>query len=211
MRDGALEAIQTTYAGVKFRSRLEARWAAFFDLAGWPWEYEPFDLHQWIPDFRLTGAHRVLCEVKPIDFAPLTEAECGKAAMTGAANVQRVVDEWDGALEVDEENRLMRRRDFPYDHEILVLGLAPVMLSDKPHWYEPALGVFLREQWETGGPDIALFGSGYETVLDFRAQCGSFAYRIGGQHDGDHHLKGASDGVIDKLWKEAGNRVQWRK
>ena len=30
----------TTYADVKFRSRLEARWAAFFDLAGWRWEYE---------------------------------------------------------------------------------------------------------------------------------------------------------------------------
>jgi hypothetical protein len=33
--------IVTEYAGARFRSRLEARWAAFFDLCGWRWEYEP--------------------------------------------------------------------------------------------------------------------------------------------------------------------------
>jgi hypothetical protein len=43
--------IPTLYGGVKFRSRLEARWAAFADLAGWEWEYEPVDLKGWIPDF----------------------------------------------------------------------------------------------------------------------------------------------------------------
>jgi len=37
-------AIQTTYRGIRFRSRTEARWAAFFDELGWPWEYEPHDL-----------------------------------------------------------------------------------------------------------------------------------------------------------------------
>ena len=30
-----IAAIPTTYSGVVFRSRLEARWAAFFDLCGW--------------------------------------------------------------------------------------------------------------------------------------------------------------------------------
>jgi hypothetical protein len=44
----------TMYKGVEFRSRLEARWAAFFDLLGWTWEYEPIDLVFWTPDFRLT-------------------------------------------------------------------------------------------------------------------------------------------------------------
>lgn len=33
--------IQTRYAGCHFRSRLEARWAVFFDALGIPWEYEP--------------------------------------------------------------------------------------------------------------------------------------------------------------------------
>lgn len=35
-----LQAIETRYAGCRFRSRLEARWAVFFDVMGIPWEYE---------------------------------------------------------------------------------------------------------------------------------------------------------------------------
>jgi hypothetical protein len=34
-------AIETRYAGCHFRSRLEARWAVFFDAVGWRWQYEP--------------------------------------------------------------------------------------------------------------------------------------------------------------------------
>ncbi|RUM99013.1 hypothetical protein EET67_05070 [Pseudaminobacter arsenicus] len=65
-----IKAIPTTYAGVNFRSRLEARWAAFFDLCGWKWDYEPFDLEGWAPDFRLrTKVGPVLCEVKPADLS----------------------------------------------------------------------------------------------------------------------------------------------
>jgi hypothetical protein len=53
----------TWYQGRLFRSRLEARWAAFFDLYQWQWDYEPFDLEGWTPDFRLHG--NMLAEVKP--------------------------------------------------------------------------------------------------------------------------------------------------
>lgn len=69
-----IAAIPTLYAGVMFRSRLEARWAATFDLCGVPWQYEPFDLDGYIPDFRLSlwdpqaqQVHQVIAEVKPID------------------------------------------------------------------------------------------------------------------------------------------------
>lgn len=74
-----MKAHQTKYSGVEFRSRLEARWAAFFDLAGWKWEYEPIDLHGWTPDFRvkfecghsecghINGWHTLLVEIKPFD------------------------------------------------------------------------------------------------------------------------------------------------
>src|SRR6185312_12091628 len=52
-----LKAIQTVYKGFKFRSRLEARWAVFFDVAGIKWEYEKegFDLDGlwYLPDFWL--------------------------------------------------------------------------------------------------------------------------------------------------------------
>jgi hypothetical protein len=37
----AINAIETHYAGCRFRSRLEARWAVFFDTLGLEWHYEP--------------------------------------------------------------------------------------------------------------------------------------------------------------------------
>ena len=42
----AIKAIETKYKGYRFRSRLEARWAVFFDTMGIEWIYEPegFDL-----------------------------------------------------------------------------------------------------------------------------------------------------------------------
>ena len=36
-----IEAIPTRYKGVRFRSRLEAQWAVFWDELGVKWEYEP--------------------------------------------------------------------------------------------------------------------------------------------------------------------------
>jgi hypothetical protein len=38
---GTIEAIETSYAGCRFRSRLEARWAVFFDHLDLRWDYEP--------------------------------------------------------------------------------------------------------------------------------------------------------------------------
>lgn len=55
-----IKAIETRYKGYRFRSRLEARWAVFFDAMGLQWEYEPegFDLGAagwYLPDFYLTN------------------------------------------------------------------------------------------------------------------------------------------------------------
>lgn len=36
-----MKPIETRYAGCRFRSRLEARWACFFDELGIAWKYEP--------------------------------------------------------------------------------------------------------------------------------------------------------------------------
>lgn len=53
-----IKAIETQYKGYRFRSRLEARWAVFFDALGIEWEYEPegYDLGEagwYLPDFWL--------------------------------------------------------------------------------------------------------------------------------------------------------------
>lgn len=62
--------IETRYAGCRFRSRLEARWAVFFDALEWPWTFEPqgYELPsgRYLPDFQVTsssGTHWF--EVKP--------------------------------------------------------------------------------------------------------------------------------------------------
>lgn len=63
-----MAAIATTYKGFNFRSRLEAKWAAFFDGLGWEWDYEPIEYNGWFPDFSITGdeGNIILVEVKPI-------------------------------------------------------------------------------------------------------------------------------------------------
>ena len=38
MSSGKRIGIPTLYSGVLMRSRTEARWAAFFELFGWPWQ-----------------------------------------------------------------------------------------------------------------------------------------------------------------------------
>ncbi|MFZ1008643.1 MAG: hypothetical protein WAN65_17515 [Candidatus Sulfotelmatobacter sp.] len=64
-----IKAIETAYAGCKFRSRLEARWAVFFDALPIKWRYEPegFELPsgaRYLPDFYLPQFN-VWAEVKP--------------------------------------------------------------------------------------------------------------------------------------------------
>jgi hypothetical protein len=73
----AIRTLETTYKGVRFRSRLEARWAVFFDAAHIAWEYEPEgyrlpDGTCYVPDFWLPGMlvmdpvrYGIFVEVKP--------------------------------------------------------------------------------------------------------------------------------------------------
>jgi hypothetical protein len=86
-----VKSIQTEYKGILFRSRLEARWAAFFDGMGWEWSYEPLDRPQWIPDFSVVCAGmRRFVEVKPAQSMDELEA----LALTG----QQLADAPDGTL-----------------------------------------------------------------------------------------------------------------
>ena len=71
-----IKAIETKLMGFTFRSRLEARWAAFFELCGWKWDYEPVDFDGWVPDFVLYGAKSMTyVEVKPVVAFPGSVAD----------------------------------------------------------------------------------------------------------------------------------------
>jgi hypothetical protein len=72
----AIKPIETRYAGCRFRSRLEARWAVFFDALEIRWEYEPqgyvLDGRPYLPDFKLflpeVDEASVFAEVKGADI-----------------------------------------------------------------------------------------------------------------------------------------------
>ena len=77
-----MQAIQTEYNDYLFRSRLEARWAVFFDMMHIRWEYEPEGLilsdgSFYLPDFYLPDFH-VYFEVKR---AGLKDTDEGKEAI----------------------------------------------------------------------------------------------------------------------------------
>ena len=70
-----IEPKPTEYEGVIFRSRLEAKWAAFFDLIEWDWIYEPCEINGYSPDFIINctsdayKTNTIIVEVKPSMFA----------------------------------------------------------------------------------------------------------------------------------------------
>lgn len=64
----SIAAIETIYKGKRFRSRLEVRWAMFFDELGLEWQYEPQQYGcrtaYYVPDFYLPQK-KMFVEVKP--------------------------------------------------------------------------------------------------------------------------------------------------
>lgn len=62
-----IKPIETLYHGYRFRSRLEARWAVFFDTVGLEYQYEPegyeMDDVRYLPDFYIPSLDRWI-EVK---------------------------------------------------------------------------------------------------------------------------------------------------
>lgn len=94
-----LKAIETSYKGYRFRSRLEARWAVFFDRLDAPWEYEKegYDLGEagwYLPDFWLPtvfdriGRQGIWIEIKP---ERPTDDESNKCEMLALATEHSVV------------------------------------------------------------------------------------------------------------------------
>ena len=73
-----IKAIETEYDGHRFRSRIEARWAVFFNAIGLKYEYEieGFQMGElrYLPDFYIPSLDRWF-EIKG---KPLSEAEIKK-------------------------------------------------------------------------------------------------------------------------------------
>lgn len=83
-----IKAIDTRYGGYLFRSRLEARWAVFFDKLGlsWTYEVEGFDIDglRYLPDFRVLTpqGEPIWYEVKPAGTASDPKFHAFKEALS---------------------------------------------------------------------------------------------------------------------------------
>lgn len=176
-------AIQTTFAGIEYRSRLEAKWAAFFTLIGWQHTYEPFDGDGYIPDFLIHGDRPLLVEVKPAVTLRDYQAPTAKA-----------------------ENGL---RD--WNSDILIVGADPLpqLKSCGPN-DQPAglLGELIGEgiwEWDTA-EWLTCNRCGQIGVLH---SVQSYAGRPCGHHAGDHYIGIISRHYLTEAWATATNRVKW--
>lgn len=124
------DARPTTYRGIRMRSRLEARFAAYLDglqerSLGWNWTYEPRafanERGQYLPDF----------ELDPVDEFPTTYVE-----------VRPTVDR---ALLALERMQIIRSSE-PDCLLLVVVGDAPIQFVSGP-WHSG--------RWSIAGP----FGS----------------------------------------------------
>lgn len=77
----SLRPLETRYAGCRFRSRTEARWAVFFDAAGLRFQYEPegFSIRSgcYLPDFYLPDV-RLFFEVKGAEPTDEERRKCAE-------------------------------------------------------------------------------------------------------------------------------------
>ncbi|WP_143136945.1 hypothetical protein [Burkholderia ubonensis] len=195
-----IRAIPTVYNGVRFRSRLEAKWAAFFDFVGWKWEYEPRDLAGWIPDFRLEalGAPNgeLLIEVKPVRY----EMRIPDAIYFVPGKIISAAP----------------------SHELLIVGESPcfnVGWGGAPNtegglialgWMVERAGVeWVEEDDEQADSFSTAFMGFWSKGYGIRGQYGRWHDRISGLYEGNAAAEHpCSD--IKKAWKDACNRVQWR-
>lgn len=194
-----MNAIETPYRGATFRSRLEARWAAMFDLLGWDWVYEPWDGNRYIPDFVLLGRRPVLVEVKPA--VSLTElARYGERVEGG------IRGHWDG--------------------DYLLVGATPALPGVPSGMDGPVIG-WLGEStlhpaepldgevdWlAAAGVWVGCIPCGATSQHDFRFIHSEQSYvcRSCGHYDGDGHLDPAihPDRLTD-LWNQAHQVTRWK-
>jgi hypothetical protein len=209
----AIAAIPTKYKHVQFRSRLEARWAAFFDLGKRRWAYEPFELEGYIPDFILYGQRRnALVEIKPEYALDLGGEKMRRAAEFCAAqdwrlivltdNVYRPVHKgrWfgfdteqfyeDEPIGISCDYFLEYDYTYPWLKAGWILAHGRTDVENEKHWIAATL-------WERPSASTPVLEFGYEDVHHETL-------------DGEWCPPGDSQ-YWEKSWAEAGNTVQWRR
>ena len=194
--------IETLYRGMRFRSRLEARWAATFDELGIEYTYEPYDLGGYIPDFLLHGRYQVLVEVRP-------------------------AEEQEEFCAVAEE---MQRRVGPkgFEGDLLVLGSNIVVgqltafgedegaMGWLGQWYPPETRRLELEAEALGGPTSWPWDWGWSVWrvcpkvehVRFNHELQGFYGRPCGHYEGGGYTTAPARRMRD-IWNRAHNQTRW--
>jgi len=177
-----ITAIPTTYQGIEFRSRLEAKWAFVFDKLGWSWEYEPIDLKGYIPDFILTFPRApMLVEIKPALARKELEAAIPKIENSG----------WTG-------DSLILGATIAFETQYCC---SPFGLVSQPHDYQ--------EGTKTTWWDYAIFHECSECKRQsFYHHLGAWFCYACGKGDGDSYL--IPSNALDHAWTRATNTAKYR-
>lgn len=180
------QGIPTEYKGIVFRSRLEARWASFFDLCGWDWVYEPFDCQGWIPDFQIG---QTLVEIKPNSKFQEFEDAISKA---------------ESAM-VHEKRELLLLGIAPRGIEqSAVLDEGGMFRECK--CYLGWLGELSAFGWDY---DRCRFGRWPDEKFGFCHASGNWTCRVSGKHFGGD-LPMLERKELDAMWAIASNATKWR-
>ena len=177
--------IPTMYRGVQFRSRLEAKWAVFFDLVGWPWLYEPLYLRGYVPDFVLQLHQPVLVEVKPA----LSRADMGEAV-----------------AKIDRSG---------WEREAIVVGVSPGVLASDHFSGTSVLGLLREVHNEDGWHEhdwstASILLCPKCNRMSFLHDTCWWGCRVSGCYDGDGYVQWMPVDTVKGLWNRASNHVQWR-
>ena len=123
--------IPTVYRGVTFRSRLEARWAVFWDALEVPWLYEPEPLsvngRLYLPDFFLPSAHGLGSSSRGL-YVEIKPRELSAAERSF----------FEGASDLADRLLVLNGSCWPHQHGAFLVDAHGGHSFDSSHWDEDA-------------------------------------------------------------------------
>ena len=206
----------TRYGGIQFRSRLEARWAAMFDLLDWRWSYEPCELSGYVPAFIIEFIRPLLVEVVPL----LWTTDAVEPCLEAIAKVEN--SGW-------RDESLLVGAELPIHFKLpglLTLRRGHIGIGLYSLFKTP---LSILRCWACGGAtplssDDQNFGQNLDESRKFKpigSRCCGYvrdmreAARAQTPEETARHVLRAMPGVVEplnvrSLWREAGDRVQWQ-
>lgn len=187
-------AIPTLYKNIRFRSRLEARWAVFLDSINFVWKYEPYDMDGWIPDFTFGPDDEVFAEVKPFSWGnckDLMSVSPSKNLLYSELEIHLI----DKIEDNKDLNKAFKHVDTLREHRrmLCILGSEPLEfefgISVGAFFFDKKRAALICIYKRNGVFKLAYHPLGYFFDIPDGGEC--------------------AREEIKQLWREAGNTVQW--